>query len=127
MPTQESPRPLYRSRKGFFLGVCRGVSNYTGIPLAYIQAFFIVLCLSTGLMPGLILYIAAAILMKPEPIVPLTSPEQAEFYNSYVHSRSLALQRLKGSFENIERRIQRIESIVTAREFSWEDRLNNGR
>jgi len=35
----------------------------------------------------------------------------------------MALHRLKRTFDNLDRRIQRIESIVTARDYDWERRL----
>jgi len=77
----------------------------------------------TGIWLILGLYILAALLMKPAPVVPFQSAEDAEFYNSYTSSRSMALHRLKRTFDNLDRRIQRIESIVTARDYDWERRL----
>ena len=54
--------------------------------------------------------------MKPEPVVPFQSEADEEFYNSLTTSRSMALHRLKRTYDNLDRRIQRIEGIVTARE-----------
>lgn len=62
--------------------------------------------------------------MKPEPVMPLQTDADAEFYNSYVTSRSAALQRLKRTYDNLDRRIQRIEDIVTNREYDWDRRLS---
>ena len=58
--------------------------------------------------------------------MPLETEEAQEFYNSYTSSRSLALHRLKRTFDSLDRRVQRIESAVTAREYNWERRLNEG-
>jgi phage shock protein C len=36
----------------------------------------------------------------------------------------MALHRLKRTYDNLDRRIQRMESIVTSREYDWDRRLN---
>lgn len=36
----------------------------------------------------------------------------------------MALNRLKRSFDNLDRRIRRMEHIVTTREYDWERKLN---
>jgi phage shock protein C len=38
-------------------------------------------------------------------------------------SRAMGLQRLKRTFNNLDRRVQHMESIVTGREFDWERRF----
>jgi len=67
----------------------------------------------------------AALLMRPEPVLPFQTHEDREFYDSYVNSRSMAVQRLKRTRQNLERRLQRLEHMVTAKEFDWESRLND--
>ena len=49
--------------------------------------------------------------------MPLENETDQEFYESYTTSRSSAIQRIKRKFENIDRRIQRMEHTVTSREF----------
>jgi phage shock protein C len=63
--------------------------------------------------------------MKPAPVVTLENEAEQEFYNSYANSRHLAARRLKRRFENLERRIRRMEHKVTTREFNWEEKLNH--
>ena len=70
------------------------------------------------------LYFLAALLMKPEPVIPIDTEDQQEFYNSYVHSRKGAADRLKRRYETLERRLQRLEHTVTSPEYDWEQRLN---
>jgi len=77
----------------------------------------------TGFWPILIIYFVAALLMKPEPVIPIESDEEQEFYDSYVHSHKGATERLKRRYENLERRIRRMEDHVTTREFDWENKL----
>ena len=115
---------LYRSRSGKILGVCRGLAEYFDFPVFWIRIIALVLLVSSGIWPMVVLYFVAALLMKPEPVLPLETEGEQEFYNSYASSRRMALHRLKRTYDNLDRRIQRIENIVTAREYEWERRLN---
>ncbi|HXG19355.1 MAG TPA: envelope stress response membrane protein PspC [Methylomirabilota bacterium] len=115
---------LYRSRSGKILGVCKGLAEYFDFSVWGMRAIAVALLLLSGVWPMIILYFVAALLMKPEPILPLETEEEQEFYNSYASSRRMALHRLKRTYDNLDRRIQRIESIVTSREYDWERRFN---
>lgn len=117
-------RGLYRSRRGLLLGVCRGLADYFGVSVFWLRALLSLAILFTGLWPGLALYVLAALLMKPEPVLDAESATEREFYDSYVGSRPLALHRLKDQFERLERRIRRMEHVVTSRDFSWRRRFD---
>ena len=115
---------MYRSRNGAILGVCRGISEYFDFSVFWTRAIVIILLFFTGFWPIMILYFIAALLMKPEPVLPIDTEDEQEFYDSYVHSRKGAVDRLKRRYDNLNRRIQRMEHSVTTREFDWEQRLN---
>jgi phage shock protein C len=115
---------LYRSRHGIICGVCRGVAEYLDFSVFWTRMIAVALLIFTGLWPIVGIYLLAMLVMKPEPVVPLESEDEAEFYNSYTHSRSMALQRLKRIYDKIDRRVQRMEHAVTAREYDWDQRLN---
>jgi phage shock protein C len=117
-------RHLYRSRSGMIFGVCKGLADSFNLKVMWVRIITLICFFCTGIWPTAIIYILAALLMKPEPILPLETEEAEEFYNSYVSSRGLALHRLKRTFDNLNRRIQRMEGTVTAREYDWERRLN---
>lgn len=118
-------RGLYRARDGAFLGVCKGIAEYLDFSVFWTRILTLLGLIFTGIWPVGILYLVAGVLMKPEPMIPLSSDEDREFYSSYVSSRTLALQRLKQTFDRLERRIRRMEDIVTDRDYDWERRLNN--
>jgi phage shock protein C len=107
-------------------GVCQGLAQYLNLKVFWVRTTAVIILICTGIWPIVIVYLAAALLMKPEPILPLETEEAQEFYNSYTTSRSLALHRLKRTFDNIDRRVQRMETIVTAQEYDWDRRLNEG-
>lgn len=116
--------PLYRSRHGLIFGVCRGLAEHLGVSRFWLRAGAVLLMFLTSFWPVVLAYIIAAIIMKPEPVIPIESNEDQEFYNSYTASSTMAVQRLKRSFDNLDRRIQRMEDLVTSREYSWERKFN---
>jgi phage shock protein C len=115
---------VYRSRDGVILGVCRGLAEHFDFSLFWTRALAVIFLLFTGFWPAIGLYLLAALLMKPKPVVPIENEAEQEFYDSYTTSPGNAAQRLKQRFEKLERRIRRIEDAVTAKEFDWEKRLN---
>ncbi|MBI1320323.1 MAG: PspC domain-containing protein [Candidatus Hydrogenedens sp.] len=113
----------YRSRHGRIFGVCKGLADYWDVNVRALRICAVLLFFVTGFWPLVIGYVIAALLMKPEPMVPITNEADAEFYSSFTTSKVMALHRLKRTFDNLDRRIQRIESIVTAKEYDWDCRL----
>ena len=120
----EERRGPYRSRKGMLLGVCRGLADYLDFSVGGLRLIVIGLAIFTGFWLVTGLYILAAILIKPEPVLPFESDADEEFYDSYVNSKSNALNRLKRKSDHINQRIQRMEDIVTSKERDWERRFN---
>lgn len=115
---------LYRSRNGILLGVCRGIAEYFDFSVFWVRTITVIIFLFSGFWPIMGLYFLAALLMKPEPVLRIETDDQQEFYDSYVSSRKGAVDRVKRRYDNLERRIQRMEDGVTTREFDWEHRLN---
>jgi phage shock protein C len=115
---------IYRSRNGAIFGVCRGVAEHFDFSILWARIIAVFFLLVTGFWPAIGIYLIAALLMKPAPVIPLKTEAEQEFYDSYANSRHLAAKRIKRRYENLERRIRRMEHIVTAREFDWEDKLS---
>ena len=116
---------IYRSRNGIILGVCKGLAAHFDFSVFWTRIIAIILLIVAGFFPAIGLYLLAALLMKPEPVIPIKNSAEKEFYDSYTYSRQGAVQRLKRRYENLQRRIQRMEHIVTSAEYDWENRLNN--
>ena len=117
--TMTSSRGVYRSRRGILMDVCRGFAEFFDLNVFWVRVIAFLLFLITGFWPIGVIYIVAGLLLKVEPVTPLRSEKDEEFYDSYTRSRQSAIQRIKRKFENIERRIQRMEHTVTSREFDW--------
>ena len=118
-------RGFYRSRNGMILGVCRGIAEYFDFSVTWVRIITLFLFFFTGFWPTGVLYFVAAFIMKPAPAVPLENTGEEEFYDSYVRSRKMATDRIKRRYEDLERRIQRMEHTVTTPEYDWEKRLNS--
>jgi phage shock protein C len=116
-------RGIYRSRQGAIFGVCRGLAEHFDFSVFWIRFLTLVVLIVTGIWPTMILYLLAALVMKPQPVMPLSSLDEQDFYNNYTTSRHDATQRLKQRYGSLEKRIQRMEDVVTSREYDWERRL----
>ena len=77
----------------------------------------------SGLWPIAAIYFIMALLMKPEPVIPMETSEEREFYESYIHSKKGATDRLKRRYDSLMRRIQRLEHTVTSKEYDWDQKL----
>ncbi|MFP4580147.1 MAG: envelope stress response membrane protein PspC [Candidatus Sumerlaeia bacterium] len=115
---------LYRSRSGAFLGVCKGLSEYLDFPLVWMRVLWLVGVVFLFGFPMLLAYFVLAIVMKPEPVVPFRTEAEREFYDSYASSRSMAIHRLKRTFDTLNHRIERMESIVTSKDYDWDRRFS---
>lgn len=116
---------MYRSRSGMVFGVCKGIATHLDVDVFWVRVLTVCTASFTGLWPLVGLYMVAALMMKVEPVLPLETDDDEEFYHSYTASRGMALSRLKRTFDNLDRRIQRLENTVTARDYDWEQRLNS--
>lgn len=121
-----SLRGLYRSRNGVLLGVCRGIAQYFDLSVNWIRFFVVVMLLLTGVWPIAGIYLVAALIMKPEPARPFRDEGEQEFYESYVDSRRRAADSLRRRYQDVERRIRRMEDAVTSKEYDWDRRMGSG-
>jgi len=106
------------------LGVCRGIAEYFDFSVFWVRAAAVIVLFISGFWPITAIYFIGAFLMKPEPAIPVQTSEEQEFYDSYVHSRRGATDRLKRRYDSLMRRIQRLEHTVTSKEFDWDQKLN---
>jgi phage shock protein C len=100
------------------------LAEYFDLNVFWIRVIFIFLLIISGVWPMLLIYFVASLIMKPEPVRPLGTEEEKEFYDSYTDSRQRATNRIKRRYNDLERRIRRMEDVVTAREFDWDSKLN---
>jgi len=121
----EKQAGIYRARNGVFLGVCKGIADYFDLSVFWVRLALVIVFIFSGFWPVIGVYLVAAFFMKPKPVKPIESEEEREFYDSYVHSPKTAAQRLRKKFEELDRRIRRMEDKVTGREYEWERRFRS--
>ena len=112
-----STNGIYRSRQGILMGVCRGLAQHFNFSVFWTRMIVFIFFLITGFWPVGVIYIVAGLMLNLEPVMPLENETDQEFYQSYTTSKTSAIQRIKRKFDNIDRRIQRMEHTVTSREF----------
>ena len=117
-------RGMYRSRNGVILGVCRGIAEYFDFSVFWVRTLVLICLFFSGMWPVAGIYILAALLMKPRPVLSIETEDEQELYDSYVYSRRSAAHRIKRRYDKLDRRIRRMEDVVTSRKFDWENRMN---
>ena len=95
---------LYRSRNGILLGVCKGLAEYFDFSVNWVRAILAICLILSGFWPIMGLYFLAALIMTPEPAMPVMS--EAEKGRG-------AIERLRRGYENMERRLRRREDRDT--------------
>jgi phage shock protein C len=114
---------IYRSRHAAIFGVCRGLAEHFDFSVFWVRFMAAILLVVSGLWPAMVLYILAALVMKAEPVQPISSMDEQRFYDDLTQSRHEATQRLKRRYEGLENRIRRMEDVVTSREYDWDRRF----
>ena len=80
---------IYRSRNGLIFGVCRGLAEHFDFSILWARVIAIIFLLVTGFWPAIGIYLIAALLMKPAPVIPIKTEAEKEFYDSYLKKMGL--------------------------------------
>lgn len=122
--TYSPKRTLYRSRNGWLFGVCQGIADYAEISAFWVRLAAVITFFVSGFFPLVLIYIVAAIFMKPAPVVRFSSDTDWAFYEAYSADRSSAIHYIRRKFDNLERRTRRMENVVTDRHYDWQRRFD---
>ena len=115
---------LYRSCGGFIFGVCRGIADYFDFSVFWVRSIPVILVILTGLWPVIGLYILAALLMKSEPGMHFRTESKNAFDSRHADIKYDTADWLKRKWQNLEKRIRRMEDKITSREFDWNNRFH---
>jgi len=77
---------IYRSRNGAIFGSAGDWRSTSIFPYFWVRFVAVIVLVFSGLWPAMILYILAALIMKPEPVMPLSSADEQRFYDHYTSS-----------------------------------------
>jgi phage shock protein C len=113
---------IYRSRtQRVFFGVCGGLAEHVDFnPWAIRLIVVLVTIVSAGIF-GPIIYLIAGVMMREEPQRAFVNTEDEDFWNLYKTSRSAALHKVQRRFDQLAKRIERIESIVTSPRYGLDE------
>jgi phage shock protein C len=118
-----SRRGIYRSRQGVIFGVCRGLAQHFDFSVFWVRVIAVILLFFSGFVPAMIVYLLAAFMMKPEPAIRQASSAEGGFHDHDSSSRHDAAQHLRRRYEELDRRIRRMEDKVTSKEYDWQRRM----
>ena len=86
---------------------------------------YVLLTFFAGFPLWIIAYIGMGLLLKPAPERPFVSSMDEDFYNTFYESRSAALRKVHLRQQALDKRIQRMETIVTSPRFGLEEEYRN--
>lgn len=108
---------VYRdTERGWIAGVCAGIADYLGVePLPVRLAA--ALCLVFFFVPVLVAYAVFALVLKPKPAALFASADEEAFWRTVRTGPGEVLHGLRGRFRTLDRRVGRMETLVTSDEF----------
>ena len=119
-----SSRTLYRSDNSVLFGVCGGIAEYFDLPAWAVRLLYLLLTLI--FLPFMVvLYLILGLTLKRRPLPATGNGSEEAFWIECGGSRADALRLLKQRFDTLDKRLQRMESIVTRPGFGLEDEYRN--
>lgn len=116
-----APNGSYR-REGLVTGGFRWLACWLGLPTWVVVAFFVVLLVTVG-WPALIIYLACALLLRPEPETGPT-PQTIDVTGVRLDEEA---RDVRDRTRDLDTRIGRLEDHVTSHEFDFDRRLSETR
>ena len=106
---------FYRDKQnGKWLGVCAGVSDYTGVDVTVVRIAMVVL-LFMGSGAPLLFYILTGMLAPKKPFeLTHQSPDDARFWQGVRRSPKQTVREVRSRFRDIDRRLASVETYVTS-------------
>jgi phage shock protein C len=108
---------LYRDpERGMIAGVCAGIAEYVGLRPVQVR-LLVILGLVFFFVPTVIVYVALAFILQPQPADLYRANDEAQFWRHVRTAPKGALFELRDRFRSVEERLARIESLVASEEY----------
>ncbi len=114
-------KKLYRSPRGKIFGVCTGLAEWRDLPADPVRLIVFLVVLATGVFPGALIYLIAALLI---PMNPESSCSSSTIYSEDEPKQSEA--ELKAEYERLKRKVEKMESEMFNKERDWDERFHQG-
>ncbi|NCC14340.1 MAG: PspC domain-containing protein [Spirochaetia bacterium] len=111
---------LYRSPRGKIFGVCTGLAEWRDLPADPVRLIVFLVVLATGIFPGALIYLAAALLIPMNPGYESSST----IYRDEEPTQSD--DELKAEYERLKKKVEKMESEMFNKERDWDDRFREG-
>lgn len=129
-----------RSPRGRIFGVCAGLAEWRDLPIQPVEIIVFLSILFTGIFPGAMLYLIAALvipLQRPEDIIDDEAPGRNRRWNSHrsyhrddtmdanwQEAKGKSNDDLKEEYENLKSKVENMESQMFDKEKDWDARFN---
>ncbi len=124
--TIKSPTRLYKDpRRGKFMGVLAGVSDYTGISLKAVRILFCVGALFTGIWLFAIAYMVLGFVLEPKPRDLYEDQKEEDFWKQTRKAPDYSAAEMRKRFRDIERRTSDMEAYMTSKRFSLDREIRS--
>jgi phage shock protein C len=107
----------FRSRQGLLLGVVKGLADHWGMSPFALRIIIVALSLFLAFWPMAIMYVAAAIIMPMEPLSPPANERERELLLLGKADLNTLVASLESRADGIERKIRRLEDIITSKTY----------
>ena len=111
---------LYRSPRGKIFGVCTGLAEWRDLPADPVRLIVFLVVLATGIFPGALIYLAAALVIPMNPGYESSST----IYRDEEPTQSD--EELKAEYERLKKKVEKMESEMFNKERDWDDRFREG-
>ncbi len=119
----DSRTRFYRDKQNArWMGVCAGISDYTGIDLTLVRVGIVLLTFATGgwTIPA---YFAAGIFAPVKPIGLYVDADEQKFWQGVRTNTKRSAQEIRSSFRDIDRRLADIETYYVSRNTRLNDEI----
>jgi len=108
-----------------WMGVCSGISDYTGIDTVWVRVAMVLLTLMGGFPWTVIAYVLAGWFARPKPKELYTGIEEQRFWQGVRANPARSTRDVRASFRDIDRRLADIELFYTSRNKRLSDEIDS--
>ena len=110
-------------KNGKFMGVCAGISEYTGIDVTWVRVSAVLITIF-AFQPLIIVYLVVGMVAKPEPRDLYEDAEDAKFWQGVRQSPARSTRDVRSKFRDIDRRLAEVELYYTSRNRRLADEID---
>lgn len=115
-------KKLYRSPRGKIFGVATGLAEWRDLNPDMVRLIIFLVVLSTGVFPGALIYLGAALMI---PMNPGAQTFEGEYYKTNTNHRSD--EDLQAEYDRLKKKVEKMENDMFNKERDWDDRFHEGK